>query len=530
MDRMEVTTALLRIAARIAGASAVLIARPGVATPVAAWGCEPSAAAALLGVLRSNEEEGVPAFAVLPFAFADGSTGELVFVAALGALDVRALAPLAAEIGAGCDPSATAQPPSPLERLCESVELLAEPIAVFSVPRYADPLMVALHVNPAFTQLFGYVAAELVGRTAAERMWGPLTDVDRFDWIRSRVAVGEQARAVIVLYGKDGAPRWTEVAATPIGTSDDLIELVVSFRDVTSRKQFEDALAAEKSKLQITLAAIADAVVCVLPDGRVEFVNAAAQRLLGIGLTQAYGALVGDVLPLVDEDGRPVDLVGGAGNGDDGWRGEGQIRAGTGAIDVAFVASRIGAEGVHGTVVVMRDVTVEHRLALRLSFEASHDPLTGLPNRRAFLDRMEPAVRSAWEHGEHHVVGFLDLDRFKVINDRFGHPAGDRVLRDLARMMSGVVRTGDVLSRFGGDEFALLLTNCRMDDGRRIAEKIRAAVEGYTVEHRGELLSVGISIGLAAVDATTLNAAQALADADAACYQAKGEGRNAIAG
>ncbi|HZO94883.1 MAG TPA: diguanylate cyclase [Candidatus Baltobacteraceae bacterium] len=526
---MEVTTALLRIAARIAGASVVLVARPGSDVPVAAWGCDPGPAEALLRVLRANEHEGVPSFATLPFAFEDGGAAELIFVAGVGALDVRALTPLAAEIGKTCDPEGRAQGPSALERLCESIELLAEPIAVLSVPRLADPLITALHVNSAFTQLFGFVATEIVGRTIGERLWGPLTDVDRVNWIRARVAIGEQARAVIVLYGKDGAPRWTEVAATPVRAGEELVDFVVSFRDVTSRKQFEDALAAEKSKLQTTLAAIADAVVCVLPDGRVEFVNAAAQRLLGIALTQAYGAPVGEVLPLVDDDGRSIDLAGRSRGGDDVWRGEGHLRAPSGAIDVAFVASRIGA-GEHGTVVVLRDVTLEHRLALRLSFEASHDALTGLPNRRAFLDRLESAVRSAWEHGEHHVVGFLDLDRFKIVNDRFGHPVGDRVLRDVARVMGALVRSGDVLSRFGGDEFALLLMNCRMGDARRIAEKIRCAVESSVVEHGGELLGVGVSIGLAKIDATTLSASEALSAADAACYAAKNAGRNAVAG
>jgi diguanylate cyclase (GGDEF)-like protein/PAS domain S-box-containing protein len=527
---MEVTTALLRIAARIAGAAVILVARRGVARPAACWGCEPSAAAALLAVVRGSGEEDVPAFAALPLTFADGSAGELIFVAAIGALDVRALAPLVAEIGATCDPEGSAQPPSPIERLCESIELLAEPIAVFSMPRHAEPMTLVLHVNSAFTQLFGFVATEVVGRTVAERLWGPLTDVERFAWIRLRVAVGEQARAVIVLYGKDGAPRWTEVAATPIAADEQRIAFVMTFRDVTSRKEFEDALAAEKSKLQTTLAAIADAVVCVLPNGRVEFVNAAAQRLLGVTMTQAYGAPVGEALAIFDDDGRPLDLAAGAQGAEDGWRGEGHIRTGSGTTDVAFVASRVEQGGGHGMVIVLRDVTVEHRLAMRLSFEASHDALTGLPNRRAFLDRMEYAVRSAWEHGERHVVGFLDLDRFKIVNDRFGHHAGDRVLRDIARLMGGVVRAGDVLSRFGGDEFALLLTSCRIDDARRIAEKIRAAVESYAVEHQGEMLGVGVSIGLAEVDAMTLSAAQALADADAACYEAKAAGRNAIAG
>ena len=134
---------------------------------------------------------------------------------------------------------------------------------------------------------------------------------------------------------------------------------------------------------------------------------------------------------------------------------------------------------------MLRDVTIENRIALRLSFEATHDPLTGLQNRRAFTERLDEAVRGARERGEHHAVGFIDLDRFKVVNDRFGHAVGDRLLHEIARVMGRVVRGGDVLARIGGDEFALLLSNCRLDDARHVAEKLRAAVDNYRIAARG---------------------------------------------
>ena len=124
----------------------------------------------------------------------------------------------------------------------------------------------------------------------------------------------------------------------------------------------------------------------------------------------------------------------------------------------------------------------------------------------------------------------MDLDRFKIVNDRFGHAVGDRLLREIGHMMGRVVRGGDVLARIGGDEFGLLLSNCRIHDARRIAEKLRAAVDAYRIEHHGEVLDVGISVGLAPIEADTPSAAEALDEADAACYQAKAAGRNAIAG
>jgi diguanylate cyclase (GGDEF)-like protein/PAS domain S-box-containing protein len=414
-----------------------------------------------------------------------------------------------------------------MERLVECVEQLAEAVAILETRQGGETSFV--QVNGAFTRLFGYTAAELAGRPGT-RIWGPRTDLDRMAWIRSRMARGKEVRAVVVLYTRDGSLVWTEVGAAPLAhEADGMLFHIVTYRDVTSRKQFEDALSSEKRKLQTTLASIADAVVTVLGDGRVEFVNAAAQRLLGIALIDAYGAQAGDVIQLVDDAGAPLDVLAGTGAGGAARRGEGHLHAPTGTVDIAYVASRIDDED-QGFVVVLRDVTAENRLSLKLSFEANHDPLTSLPNRRAFLERLGQAARSAREDGRRHVVAFLDLDRFKVVNDRFGHAAGDRLLREVAAVMGKVVRAGDVIGRIGGDEFALLLSDCTIENARSVVDKLRQAVDAYRIEHTGESLGVGVSIGLAAIDRGSAGATQALAEADAACYQAKAAGRNVIAG
>ncbi|HEX3550043.1 MAG TPA: diguanylate cyclase [Candidatus Elarobacter sp.] len=525
---MDATAALLRIAARVAGASAALVAPLDGDVPVAAWGCDGDAARALLRVVRRASPNGAWSFRTFPLALADGSAGELVLIAPSSDVDEAAQTALAAEIGAASDPrQAVAEWPGAIERLTESVEQLAEPVAIIATPRNAEEASHFLHVNGAFTRLFGLTASELVGKDLGV-MLGPLTDLDRVGWLRSRIADGDAARVVLVLYTRDRSPVWAEIASTPVRDDGNVVQHAVTFRDVTSRKQFEDALEMEKRKLQTTLAAITDAVLTVLPDGRVEYVNAAAQRMLGIDLVEAYGANVDDLLALVDPDARRIRLA-----GDDACetvrRGRAHLRTRGGGVDVEYVSSRVDAED-GGTVVVLRDVTAEHRLAMRLSFEASHDPLTGLPNRRAFTERLEEAVRGAHERGERHVVGFLDLDRFKVVNDRLGHAAGDRLLREVGQVMGRVVRGGDVLGRIGGDEFALLLFNCGLDDARRIAGMVRAAVDGYRIESHGLVLDVGVSIGLATIEEGTPGAADALDEADAACYQAKAAGRNAIAG
>ena len=525
---MEAAAALLRIAARVAGATASLVARIDDDAPVAAWGCGRAGAQALVRVLRRAAPLGAWSFRTLPLQLSDGSAGELILVAPASAPDDVALTALAVEIGAACDPDArVAEASSAIERLGESTEQLDEAVAILDTSCDPGGPATVLHVNAGFTQLFGYTERELVGQPA-DRIWGPRTDRNRMAWLRSRITEREAARAVVVLYANDGSPLWTEIASTPIRHGADTVHHVVTFRDVTTRKQFENALAAEKRKLLTTLAAIADAVVSVLADGRVEFVNAAAERLLGIDAAGAYGAPIGDVIRMVDDDARPIDVVADK-RGEEVRRGAGHLRTAHGIIDVAYVASRVDADA-HGTVIVLRDVTIENRIALRLSFEATHDPLTGLQNRRAFTERLDEAVRGAREHGEHHAVGFIDLDRFKVVNDRFGHAVGDRLLHEIARVMGRVVRGGDVLARIGGDEFALLLANCRLGDARHVAEKLRAAVDNYRIEHDGEVLDIGVSVGLAAIECDTASGAAALADADAACYQAKAAGRNVIVG
>lgn len=525
---MDPTTTLLRVAARAAGASAALVARTSDESPIAAWGCDEAAGRALLRVLRA--ESGTESlFHRVPCVLADGTAAEIVLVVPhLGRIDQGALAALAAEIGASCDGRSRPQPPTVLERLTESVEQLGDAVAILRVPASIEQSSTWLHVNASFTRLFGFAPNELLGEPF-DRLCGPLTDPDRVLFLRQRLLEHEEARAVVVLYTQDRTPVWTELSLTPIAIGERRGDFyVATYRDVTSRKQFEDALASEKRKLQTTLAAIADAVVTVLGDGRVEFVNAAAQELLGIDLLDAYGARVADVIPLVDDMGSPIDLVSSTANA--ALRGEGHLRTATGPIDVAYVASRIDGVEEHAVVIVLRDVTAEHRLALRLSFEANHDPLTGLPNRRAFVERLEEAVRSAHEHGTSHAVAFLDLDRFKILNDRFGHAVGDRLLREVARAMGRIVRGADVIGRIGGDEFGMLLSDCSLENARRIADKMRQVVDDYHIEHQGEVLGVGVSIGLAPIDQTTVSAEQALSEADAACYQAKAAGRNAVAG
>lgn len=524
----EIVIRLLRVVARTAGASVALVARTTDEDPVASYGCTRATARALLSARRTVSDGPASTFECVPIRLADGHPAEVIVASPAAGFDRTLLTTLASEIAVTCAPDDGGFRADAIDRLGECADQLGEAIAILATPCEDDESTRVLHVNAGFTALLGYEKDEIDGHPT-EILEGPLTDRDRMTWIRSRVLAREPARAVVVLYAKDRTPIWTELASFPAEGPPGVVHHVATFRDVTARRQFEERLSSEKRKLQITLASIADAVITVLADGRVEFVNAAAQRLLGVDLIEVYGANVGEVLRLVDDDGVPIDIAVRGDDLDGVRRGDAHLGTRSGIIEVSYTSSRIDSDD-EGTVIVLRDVTVENRLATRLSFEASHDSLTGLKNRRAFNERLEQAVRGARERGEHHAVGFLDLDRFKMINDRFGHATGDRLLREIGRVIGNVVRNCDVAARIGGDEFGVLLANCHIDDARLVAETIRTSVEACRIERDGFALGVGVSVGLASIDADSPGASAALAAADAACYRAKTAGRNAIAG
>ncbi|MCE2916816.1 MAG: diguanylate cyclase [Rubrivivax sp.] len=181
-----------------------------------------------------------------------------------------------------------------------------------------------------------------------------------------------------------------------------------------------------------------------------------------------------------------------------------------------------------GTLWLIQDVTESRAAQERLSWQASHDPLTRLLNRDAFGDRLH---RWQVEHAAHESAAliFLDLDRFKVVNDNAGHAAGDRVLQDVAGQLQSHVRPGDSIARLGGDEFALLLPNCGPTCATDLADRLRVAIGVLGIEHAGRRLEIGASLGIVSIArGDTRTPADWLAEADAACYAAKHAGRDAV--
>lgn len=179
-----------------------------------------------------------------------------------------------------------------------------------------------------------------------------------------------------------------------------------------------------------------------------------------------------------------------------------------------------------GTIWIINDITESRAAREELSWSATHDSLTELVNRREFEKRLAETLNHSG--GTNVCVMYLDLDRFKPINDGAGHAAGDEALRQIARLLAHEVRLSDTVARMGGDEFAVLLPGCQEHRAIQLAEKMRAAVEAWRLEVAGRTFTLGASIGIAQATPQLCSLEGLLNAADTACYQAKHGGRNQV--
>jgi len=298
-----------------------------------------------------------------------------------------------------------------------------------------------------------------------------------------------------------------------------------------SREQAWEA----KELAEVTLQSIGDGVITTDRQGKVVFMNAAVQQMLGFALGDARGKLLRDVMLLVDEgtgrelanpviqclvENRSVELE----NNCAILRSDDQLHP------AEISVSPIYAEGgdVQGAVMVLHDVREARALQHELSYQASHDPLTGLYNRREFDRQLQRALDHTLRDGEEHALCYLDLDQFKVVNDTFGHTAGDALLRQLAEIVHARIRATDLLARLGGDEFGMLLERCNETRALEVAESIRGAIEGYRFEWQDSFTTVRCSIGVVMVSQEEADVASLMSSADVACYSAKDMGRNQV--
>ena len=304
---------------------------------------------------------------------------------------------------------------------------------------------------------------------------------------------------------------------------------------VVQREKTQETLLNERERILVTLESIGDGVITTDTSGIVDFMNPVAEELTGWTTDEARGRPLPDIFTIVNEFTRqpvenPVErcLF---------THAESRVATHTllisrGGREVAIEDSaapiRDSEGNALGVVLVFHDVTQARKLAAKLNHQATHDALSGLINRVEFERRLEQAVENTVERDSHHALLYVDLDRFKIVNDTCGHIAGDELLRQVALLLPQPLRESDTLARLGGDEFGVLLENCPLDKAVEIAEEMRAVLLEFRFAWQGHPFSVGASIGVAAITQDSGSVDQVMSAADMACYAAKDMGRQRI--
>ena len=303
---------------------------------------------------------------------------------------------------------------------------------------------------------------------------------------------------------------------------------------LAQRGSFERALKSEKERIQITLASIGEAVISTDAAGHVDFMNPAAERLTGWRSEDAAGRPLQELFRLVDEETGAEDreivdrLLAGATMSATG-RPQLLVRADMSTTAVSLVGTQLHIDaGVAGAVLVLHDKSSEQEYIARLSWQASHDALTDIANRREFEARVEKALGRHSLTPAQHALMFLDLDQFKVINDTCGHAAGDQLLREISVTLQENLPGSALLARLGGDEFGILVENCRPDDAAEMAEKLRRVIKANKFVWNGRPFNVTASIGLVHAGDAHFTLEETLQAADVACYIAKEKGRDRV--
>ena len=354
--------------------------------------------------------------------------------------------------------------------------------------------------------------------------------------VRETLAEGDSLDAEFRVVHDDGQVRHLCVAARLTrAAAGEALRMLGAAWDVTPLRKLGDELAEQHELLHVTLQSITDAVVTVDAEARVTWLNPAAERLSGWCSDDALGRAIGRVCPLFHEETlrRAVHpVVTCLREGTETCSSEQSVltsrRGNTLGIENSAAPIRSESGRLLGAVFVFRDVSERRRLSREMRYRATHDALTGLVNRDELETRLERALSRTAEPGVEHALMYIDLDRFKLVNDACGHSVGDRLLRKVSRLMAATMRPPDTLARTGGDEFVAILENCSGDRAQHIAQDICDRLSDFRFVHEGQRFHIGASIGLVPIDRRWTDIASPMHAADISCYAAKKAGRNRV--
>jgi diguanylate cyclase (GGDEF)-like protein/PAS domain S-box-containing protein len=398
---------------------------------------------------------------------------------------------------------------------------------------------VILYANRQFASFVGVDRVELIGRRLSDLVPPEYAELVS-DNIRRRLA-GENAaeRYEIDMIGLQGQLSRLEIASTLVDYAKGSALLITGVEILPTQTVQTLRLAADTAAEPQLLAlnSLAEAIIATDKDGRITFINPAAQVLTATEGGAANGKLLEEIVSLVDESDRrllsdPVHQALTSGAPVNLSRRALLLSRNNGAersIELSASPIRNADREVVGAVVLLHDVTEMRGLARQMSYQATHDALTGLINRREFERRLEEAIESGQRGDGQHVLCYLDLDRFKLVNDTSGHIAGDSMLREVAKLLRDAVRDSDTVGRLGGDEFGTLLVGCPLEKARQIADDVCRAVNDHRFVWKDKIFNIGVSVGLVEISRESGTLEELLAAADTACYVAKKQGSGRVA-
>jgi diguanylate cyclase (GGDEF)-like protein/PAS domain S-box-containing protein len=304
-------------------------------------------------------------------------------------------------------------------------------------------------------------------------------------------------------------------------------------RAAEAAREAKEQLFQEKERAQVTLQSIGEAVITTDPTGVVDFLNPAAEQLTGWRADEAAGHHLNEIFSLVSEsDGKalPDPIARALRDHDESEAAAIMVRSDGATIAVIENAAAIrDSDGnFTGAALIVRDVSRERNLLREMAFQATHDPLTRLINRRQFECELAAVVEDALSSDTQHALMYIDLDQFKAINDSCGHLAGDQLLKQVAGHLGENIRKLDRLARLGGDEFGVLLRDCTVDKALQVAEALRHDIKGLRLHWEDKTFRISLSIGVVAISRHSGSLEEVLRAADAACYVAKDQGRNRV--
>jgi diguanylate cyclase (GGDEF)-like protein/PAS domain S-box-containing protein len=387
-----------------------------------------------------------------------------------------------------------------------------------------------IYANAAFQSITGYAEDEMIGRTP-EFLYGPDTDPKALAALRAALSAGDTRPHVVLSYRKDGTPFWSEVSVTPVSDSLGRPTHIVSVvRDITDSRRIEE---------ELRIAAIAfeslHAMMVTDAKGVVLRVNRAFCETTGYSVEEMVGKS-----PSMLKSGRhPPEFYADMWyqlKTSGSWQGEVWDRRKNGDVFPKWqtISSVRGEDGeITHYVAAFSDITERKQAEEQIRLLAFYDPLTGLPNRRLLIDRLQQAVLASDRSARKGALLFIDLDQFKTINDTRGHDVGDLLLVEVGNRLQGCLRACDTAARFGGDEFVVMLEDLSEDldeateQARTVGEKILATLnEPYQLD--GETHRSSPSIGVTLIRGRSANATELLKQADLAMYRSKAAGRNTM--